>query len=79
MTNMPGAGHAARLARESPGLGIGVHLVLTCGRPLCLTTGRLSIQREVFAISHLSRCFTIDADEVYREWKRRLKHASTWA
>lgn len=35
MTNMPGAAHAAALALENPGLGVGVHLVLDCGSPVC--------------------------------------------
>lgn len=34
MTNMPGAAHAAALAQENPGLGVGIHLVLDCGRPV---------------------------------------------
>ncbi|EGK09163.1 YdjC family protein [Desmospora sp. 8437] len=35
MTNMPGAEHAAMLAKAHPDLGVGIHLVLTCGAPLC--------------------------------------------
>lgn len=35
MTNMPGAEHAASLAKAHPDLGVGIHLVLTCGAPLC--------------------------------------------
>ncbi|MFJ7746278.1 chitin disaccharide deacetylase [Peribacillus sp. NPDC097295] len=34
MANMPGAEHAAALAKEIQGLGVGVHLVLTCGHPV---------------------------------------------
>ncbi|MEW5321230.1 chitin disaccharide deacetylase [Geobacillus thermoleovorans] len=34
MTNMPAAEHAARLAKEHSELGVGIHFVLTCGRPL---------------------------------------------
>jgi predicted glycoside hydrolase/deacetylase ChbG (UPF0249 family) len=35
MANMPCADKAAAMARSLPGLGIGVHLNLTEGRPLC--------------------------------------------
>lgn len=35
MTNMPGAAHAAELAKKNPALGVGIHFVLTCGKPLC--------------------------------------------
>ncbi len=34
MANMPGFDHAVTLYNENPGLGVGVHLTLTCGRPL---------------------------------------------
>lgn len=34
MANMPGAFHAAQLAKECKELGVGIHLVLTCGSPV---------------------------------------------
>ena len=34
MANRPGFLHAMELAKQTPGLGVGVHLVLTCDRPL---------------------------------------------
>ncbi|MEG0276419.1 MAG: ChbG/HpnK family deacetylase, partial [Coprobacillus sp.] len=34
MPAMPGFDHAVALAKQNPGLGIGVHLTLTCGRPV---------------------------------------------
>ncbi|SKC56862.1 chitin disaccharide deacetylase [Maledivibacter halophilus] len=34
MTNMPGADHAFEIAKENPGLGVGIHLVLSCGGPV---------------------------------------------
>lgn len=34
MANLPAAKGAARLARENPGLGVGLHLNLTAGRPI---------------------------------------------
>lgn len=34
MANMPGFEHAVKLKKEVPGLGVGVHLTLTCGKPL---------------------------------------------
>ncbi|WP_312470374.1 chitin disaccharide deacetylase [Neobacillus sp.] len=34
MTNMPGAEHAAALAKDNPGLGVGIHLVVDCGTPV---------------------------------------------
>lgn len=34
MVNMPGAAHAAALALDNKELGVGIHLVLTCGKPI---------------------------------------------
>jgi chitin disaccharide deacetylase len=34
MANMPGAAHAAALALDNPKLGVGIHLVLDCGKPV---------------------------------------------
>lgn len=34
MANMPGFVHATGLAKQHPTLGVGIHLVLTCGTPL---------------------------------------------
>jgi chitin disaccharide deacetylase len=35
MANMPHADHAVELAKSTPTLGLGVHLNLTAGKPLC--------------------------------------------
>ncbi|MFV9510575.1 chitin disaccharide deacetylase [Tepidibacillus sp. LV47] len=34
MTNMPGTEHAISLMKENPDLGVGIHLVLTTGKPV---------------------------------------------
>jgi hypothetical protein len=34
MTNMPEVDHAFKLAKENPGLGVGIHFVLTAGKPI---------------------------------------------
>jgi predicted glycoside hydrolase/deacetylase ChbG (UPF0249 family) len=34
MVNMPGTEHAVQIAKEYPELGVGIHLVLTCGKPI---------------------------------------------
>ncbi|QHZ48785.1 chitin disaccharide deacetylase [Bacillus sp. NSP9.1] len=74
MTNMPGAGHAARLARESPELGVGVHLVLTCGRPLLPGHRTIVDARGNFRdLAFYQGAYTIDADEVYDEWKAQIE------
>ena len=34
MTNMPGFEHAVELAKENPGFGVGIHMVLTAQGPV---------------------------------------------
>ena len=48
MANMPGAEHAAALAKENQDLGVGVHLVLTCGYPVCSDVPSLVREGGVF-------------------------------
>ena len=75
MAGMPGFEHAVKLAAENPGLGIGVHLTLTCGRPL-LTGHRTlvcedgSFPRKPF---YLDPETVIDLDEVEREWTAQIE------
>lgn len=74
MTNMPGADHAAQLANDYPELGIGVHLVLTCGRPLLDThTTIVDVHGNFRKLDFYKGAFTIDLDEVYAEWKAQIE------
>src|ERR1043165_8189549 len=46
MVNMPGFADAARLAREHPSLGVGLHLNITQGQPLALASQVRSLTNE---------------------------------
>ena len=75
MTNMPGTDHGVILADENPGLGVGVHLVLTCGRPLLknhktIVDGEGNFRELSF---YEKMGFQIDLEEVYREWKEQIE------
>lgn len=48
MANMPGAEHAAELAKKNPGLGVGIHLVLTCGSPVHHAVSSLTNEKGEF-------------------------------
>ncbi|GGF20097.1 carbohydrate deacetylase [Halobacillus andaensis] len=74
MTNMPGRDQAAKLAKDNPSLGVGVHLVLTCGRPL-LDTHRTIVdaQGDFRNLRFYQGAFTIDYEEVYDEWKAQIE------
>lgn len=75
MPAMPGFDHAVGLAKENPGLGIGVHLTLTCGRPLLdgyktLTREDGSFPRKPYYIDEST---VIDLAEVEREWTAQIE------
>ncbi|WP_173918360.1 chitin disaccharide deacetylase [Halobacillus sp. Marseille-Q1614] len=74
MANMPGRDHAAELAKDYPGLGVGVHLVLTCGRPLLDSHRTIVDSKGDFRnLSFYKGAFTVDYDEVYDEWKAQIE------
>lgn len=71
---MPGTNHAAQLAKENPDLGVGVHLVLTCGRPLLDGHKTLVDADGNFRkLAFYKGTFNIDLDELYREWKAQIE------
>lgn len=75
MMNMPGTQHALQLAKEHPGLRVGVHLVLTSGQPLLENVrtlvneeGRFKTQAQIMAsVSDLSQV------EIEREWSAQIE------
>ena len=76
MANMPAVEHAIELAKNMPDLGIGVHLTMTCGRPVLqdkvstLTDSKGSF----YSLSTYQTCKdTIDSDELYQEWKAQIE------
>lgn len=75
MPAMPGFEHAVGLAQEYPGLGIGVHLTLTCGRPLLSGHRTLVLEggefpRKPFYLDEETR---IDLEEAEREWTAQIE------
>ncbi|SDD33706.1 hypothetical protein SAMN05421663_10991 [Terribacillus halophilus] len=74
MVNMPGAEHAAELAREQKGLGVGIHLVLTCGEPLLSTHKTIVDSDGLFRnLAFYQGSYTIDPEEVEAEWEAQIK------
>jgi predicted glycoside hydrolase/deacetylase ChbG (UPF0249 family) len=78
MMNMPGAEAELRRAmRETPNMGLGVHLVLTSGAPLLppvqvssITNGRDRFPPPKEFIAHLK---TIDENQVAAEWETQIQ------
>ncbi|MCI7238477.1 MAG: carbohydrate deacetylase [Anaerococcus sp.] len=79
MTNTPGFEEAVTLAKENPGLGIGIHLNLTFWYPI--NKDLKTIVDENGKFRYLSfyeseeNLDKIDLDEVYREWKTQIDKA----
>ncbi|MFJ9498051.1 chitin disaccharide deacetylase [Brevibacillus centrosporus] len=72
MMNMPGVEHAFRLAAENPKLGMGIHLVLTCGAPLESHVPTLTDSSGKFCRgqAHLE---DVSPEEVEREFTAQLE------
>lgn len=74
MTNMPGAEHAAQLAKENPTLGVGIHLVLTCGSPLIKEHRTIVDENGDFKkLKSYEEDFEVDPEEIYIEWKAQIE------
>ncbi|MER2035718.1 chitin disaccharide deacetylase [Mammaliicoccus vitulinus] len=74
LTNMPGFTHAIKLAKANPGLGVGIHLALTCGKPLTKNLYSLVDSNGDFRnISHYDQKYYIDVNELYDEWKAQIE------
>lgn len=77
MANAPHAAHAASLVRDQPRLGVGVHLVLTFGRPLSPAQAVPSLVREDGTFPprpHLMRG-ELRGEEVLAEFRRQIDQA----
>lgn len=75
MAGMPGFDHAVSLAKAHPALGVGVHLTLTCGRPILsghktLTEPNGDFHSQAFYHNEEQ---PLDKEEVYREWKAQIE------
>ncbi|WP_067841438.1 chitin disaccharide deacetylase [Amphibacillus sediminis] len=74
MTNMPGAEHAYQLAKAHPDLGVGVHLTLTCGKPLLDSHHTLvDAEGQFKKLYHYKQLFHVDQEELYNEWKTQIE------
>lgn len=69
MANMPGALEAIELAKAYPTLGVGGHLVLTCGYPLTKVKTLVSVTGRFYNLEtyHKERG-TMNEEEIFQEW-----------
>lgn len=77
MMNIPTTAADIAIAREeTPGLGLGVHLVLTMGRPLVAQAGSSITDGQGNFFKHrslLERASNIRIDEVREEWRAQVE------
>lgn len=72
MMNMPGVTHAVDLAKENPNLKVGIHLVLTCGKPLLTDVPTLVDQNGFFKKNREILESNISLEELEREWTAQI-------
>ncbi|MBM7692027.1 putative glycoside hydrolase/deacetylase ChbG (UPF0249 family) [Peribacillus deserti] len=74
MMNMAGTEHAIELAKQNPRLKVGIHLVLTCGRPLLQDVPSLVDDYGNFnSLANLAKAVDISLDELEREWTAQVE------
>ncbi|WP_042456964.1 chitin disaccharide deacetylase [Neobacillus dielmonensis] len=74
MMNMPDADHAIELAKQTPSLPLGIHLVLTCGRPLLPDVPTLVNQDGNFKkLGSLKDNRDLLSSEIEREWTAQIE------
>lgn len=77
MTNAPASTHAGQLARQTPALDVGVHLVLTYARPLSDPSRLRSIVRDDGSFPRPTELVQrdIDRDEALAEYRTQFARA----
>jgi len=70
MANMPGFEHGVQIAKENPDFGVGVHLVLDCGKPLLKTHELLMDEKGIFHSFDAYASGEVKRDEA---WKAELE------
>ncbi|MGX7777088.1 carbohydrate deacetylase [Streptococcus pluranimalium] len=74
MANMPGCLEAVELAKKNPGLGVGVHMVLTCGQ--AMTKGKtISQNGHFYSLKDYQEYRSqIDDEEIFEEWCHQIDY-----
>lgn len=74
MANMPGFEQAIQLKKDFPGLGVGVHLTLTCGESVLENLHTIAVGQQFRNLSFYQEPeFCIDLDELYQEWDAQIQ------
>ncbi|EEH96606.1 MULTISPECIES: carbohydrate deacetylase [Clostridium] len=75
MANMPGRDEAIMLAKENPDLGVGGHLVLTCGKPLTKGTSLIDGNGDFYSLAEYKKHRNEMCDEeIFQEWSHQIDY-----
>lgn len=73
MANMPGCDEAIELAKNNPGLGVGGHLVLTCGAPLTPNSSLTDANGNFFSLKDYAIFRSqMDEEAIFLEWCNQI-------
>lgn len=73
MANMPGSLEAIKMAHENKNLGIGCHLVLTCGRPLTYAKTIANEYGVFYSLKEYKKYRSnMDDEDIYSEWCHQI-------
>jgi predicted glycoside hydrolase/deacetylase ChbG (UPF0249 family) len=73
MMNMEGTEHAIELAKKNPSLQVGIHLVLTCGKPLLQDVPSLIDEKGDFKTLAALNSKDICLSELEKEWTAQIE------
>ena len=74
MAGMPGFTHAIKLLKANPGLGVGVHMTLSLGRPVLDTHQTITDEEGIFYRRITDeKIATFDLEEVYEEFCAQIE------
>lgn len=75
MANMPGCDEAITLAKENPDLGVGGHLVLTCGKPLTKGESLIDENGDFYSLAEYKKHRNEMCDEeIFQEWSHQIDY-----
>lgn len=75
MANMPGCDEAIKLAKENPDLGVGGHLVLTCGKPLTKGESLIDGNGDFYSLAEYKKHRNEMCDEeIFQEWCHQIDY-----
>lgn len=75
MANMPGCDEAIVLAKENPDLGVGGHLVLTCGKPLTKVDSLVDENGAFYNLAEYKKHRNEMCDEeIFQEWCHQIDY-----